>query len=347
MEFRNILLALFIGSSNAFTASSPARQRFQTTSLQSAVASSLDAANTRSDDILTYQHKDWTLTYRYKPAARGHETDEPVVLVHPVGIGLSSWFWDKFFDQWEGGPLYAPDLIGCGIHHGADVWNPDERGLSFPLGWAQGCEALFDKIRKDRQSMSWPSFVQKPTKCVVLAQGGLAPVGLMIASRNPKTVSKLVLTSPPTWEEMTKAIPEKELETNYNFLRNPIWGKLAFSILESRWAIEFFSNLFLFEGKSDKEWLDAACLEGSYPESRPPVMAFNAGFCNARSFEEELTELKQPTLILQGQDDAARISKRQEYVERMPQCTLQTLPGKNILPWESPAEVARALQSFR
>ena len=33
------------------------------------------------------------------------ENELPLLLVHPVGIGLSSWFWDKFLDEWQGGEV--------------------------------------------------------------------------------------------------------------------------------------------------------------------------------------------------------------------------------------------------
>jgi pimeloyl-ACP methyl ester carboxylesterase len=327
----------------AFTVTVPSPQRHgpqqsqqggchtATNCLQSTVRSSVESTE-GTTTIRSYEYDGWKLTYRYKPASLGHDQDDPVLLVHPVGIGMSSWFWETFFDEWVGGPLYAPDLIGCGIRNGGDAWNPDKRGLSFPLGWAKGCEALFHIMQEENRT------------CIVVAQGGLAPVGLMIASRNPEAVSKLVLTSPPTWKDMVTPIPDKELQTNYNFLRNPVWGKLAFTVLESRWAIEFFSNLFLFQDKCDSRWLDWTCSESSVEEARPPVMAFNAGFCIQRSFEEELTGLRQPTLILQGKDDATRI--RDDYVSQMSTCSLQTLPGKNVLPWECPKEVCQAIQDF-
>jgi hypothetical protein len=74
-----------------------------------------------------YQHKNFTLSYLYKAASPGREKDKPIVLVHPVGIGLSSWFWTKLMDSYEDNPpIYAPDLIGCGIDHGSDEWNPNE-----------------------------------------------------------------------------------------------------------------------------------------------------------------------------------------------------------------------------
>jgi len=309
-----------------------------------------ETAESQSFSIIqTYEHDGWTLSYRYKPASRGYESQAPLLLIHPVGIGLSSWFWNNLFECWEGPELYAPDLIGCGIKNGGDAYDPDKRGLFFPLSWVQGCEALMQTRTPATSVLNLlpiPSTLT-PTKSRswnVVCQGGLAPVGVMLAARNPTTVSKLVLTSPPSWKDMTTPIPEAELSWNYNFLRNPLVEPLAFGILETRWAIEYFSNLFLFANQCDQQWLELACDEIA-TESRPPVAAFNAGFCNHRSFQEELETLTQPTLILSGDDDG-RASERKEYASKMIDCTLLSLSGKNVLPWEAPKEVCEAVKDF-
>lgn len=296
-----------------------------------------------------YNYDGWTLTYRYKAAEKGFEKDSPILLIHPIGIGLSSWLWEPFMDYWRGPAVYAVDLIGCGRAEGGDAWDPDKRGLSFPLDWAKGCEALLQqKILPARGKQFSSPFLGRgkmSPQCTVVAQGGLATVGVVLAARNPDMVDRLVLTSPPTWKDMTTAIPEAELQRNYNFLRSPVLGNLAFNFLESRWALEFFSNAFLFADKCDDLWIDRI-LEEACKAARPPVQAFNAGLCNHRSFEEELRTLSQPTLVLQGSKDTKK-NKRDEYATEMRDATVQTIPGLNVLPWESAAEVCKAILKFQ
>ncbi len=300
-----------------------------------------------TSEIRNYEYDGWNLTYRYKAASPGFENANPILLIHPVGIGLSSWFWERLFVEWSGPAIYAPNLIGCGIFEGGDAWDPDERGLSFPLGWAKGCEALMKLSETESGSnflaLRFPLFgSNKDRKWTVMAQGGLAPVGVLLASRNPDIVENLVLASPPTWNDMTTAVPETQLSRNYNFLRNPIWGRMAFQLLESRGAIEFFSNQFLFSKPCDKVWLDNAEKELGW-KARPPVIAFNSGFCQHRSLEEELRSLPQPTLILAGDGDKR---KREEYQSNMKNCRLQILSGLNVLPWESANETVSALKEL-
>jgi pimeloyl-ACP methyl ester carboxylesterase len=301
------------------------------------------AAAADSSQIKNYEYDGWNLTYRYKPASPGYENKSPILLIHPVGIGLSSWFWERFMAEWTGPAIYAPNLIGCGVSEGADPWDPNERGLSFPLGWAQGCEALMAVAMAEHSSgFSLFKIGKNDWKWTVVSQGGLAPVAVLMAARNTDNVDKLIMTSPPTWNEMVASVPEAELSRNYNFLRNPVWGRLAFQLLESRGAIEFFSNQFLFSGTCDREWLDLAESELGL-KSRPPVISFNSGFCQHRSFEKELRNIKQSTLILAGDCDKR---PRHDYVRYMKDCRIEMLPGLNVLPWEATTETVRSVKAF-
>ena len=105
-----------------------------------------------SVSIKSYEYDGWNLVYRFKPASPGYENSPPLLLVHPVGIGLSSWFWERFLDDYKG-TAFAPNLIGCGISEGGDAWDPDEKGLFFPLGWVKE-PSLFPSIL-DSQLLVW------------------------------------------------------------------------------------------------------------------------------------------------------------------------------------------------
>ena len=275
----------------------------------------------------TYVLNGLSLSYRKKAASPGHENDLPLLLVHPVGIGLSGWFWDRFCEEWEGGEIYVPDLMGCGSSEA-----PRERALSALEDWSAGCEELW------RQHMG-----KRP--CVVVAQGGLAPLGVRLAHwcGQEMAVAGLVLTSPPTWGDMTTAIPTSELELNLRALSTPL-GSAAVGLLENYGAIKFFSNLFLFEEACDDSWLEAACA-GCGVAVRPPVIQFNAGVLQARSYEVPLRDMDTPTLVVSGRSDK-READRQAYGAEMRACELLTLPGCNVVPWENPRETADAIAAF-
>lgn len=287
-----------------------------------------------------------TTAYRFKAASSSSDatsttTPPPLLLVHPVGVGLSSWFWDRLAREWPG-EIYAPDLIGCGA---SDAWDPSERGLFLPLDWTRQCETLVREV------------VGRP--CVAVVQGGLAPVGAQLAARDVRRsdtgresettslVRALVLTSPPLWEDMVKAVPEAELQCNYAFLTSPLLGPIAFGVLETRAVVEFFTNTFLFQGRCDDEWSDNVDA-GATLRARPPVAAFNAGLLNARSWEEELVAagVRRPTLVLSGEADKRAGKREHGYASNMERCATETLPGCNVLPWENAGETSRAILEF-
>lgn len=342
-----LLASLLLNSAVAFTVGRVSLCRQDATHLLRGTVPSNDVDEYIS--IETYQHKDFKLTYLHKQAAPGREGDRPIVLIHPVGIGLSSWFFAKLMAAYKNNPpMYAPDLIGCGIAHGADAWYPQKHGLFFPLSWVEGVETLIDTIviprwRGNKQSTLTNLFSKGTSSppndggCLVIAQGGLAPVGIMLAKRNPMTISNLMLTSPPTYQDVTTPIPQEELERNYNFLCSPTLGSLAFKLLESRQLIKLFSNLFLFQDECDEQWLDETQRELCVV-ARAPVQAFNAGLLQHRSFEEELKESPQMKIIVSGVGDN-RVVGRHQYQIELEKCTMRTIEGLNVLPWENPDAV--------
>ena len=337
---------------------------------QTPTSSSSSCCSSDKTSLKYYSFDGWNLSYRTIAShasdgkASSPAANHKILLIHPVGVGLASWFWGPFLNSInddrdqnnkndenikimetkKAHSYYAPNLIGCGISEGSDAWDPNKRGLFIPLGWVRGCEAFMnhidDSIYDDDDDDS--NISKNNSSWTVVTQGGLAPIGILLADRNPKQVRRLVLTSPPTWEDITTAVPENELERNYNFLRSPILGKLAFLLLESRKAIEFFSNQFLFSNKCDNEWLDKT-EEESGVDARPPVQAFNAGMCMNRGLQSELMTLKQSTLIIQGEDDKRQ---RQEYSQNMKHCQLVTLPGQNVVSWEYPKAMANHLEDW-
>lgn len=276
-----------------------------------------------------YRHKNWNLTFRYSAAK---ETSSSIlILIHPVGIGLNSWFWEKIIDIWQGShtAILAPDLIGCGTQNGGDEWNPEKQALSFPLGWVEGVETLLPRFAKN--------------DCTLIVQGGLAPVGVLLAARNPDSISRVVFASPPTWKDMITDFPSLELQRNFEFLTNPFSANLSFTLLEQQQLIRFFSNQFLFAEGCDEKWLQCTA-EATSKAMRLPVAAFNAGLVNHRSFEKELTNrVIQPTLVLSGCGDKR---DREEYTHSMQRCQWKKIPGRNVLPWENPLDFCTAIEDF-
>lgn len=279
------------------------------------------------------------VTYRYLPASNGQETSSPILLIHPVGIGLASWFWEPLlqaFAQLRHHPaVYAVNLLGCGLEDGSSPLPASLEANQVPSAWIDACQALIEEIIRPRHTCFW-----LPQRISVVTQGGLAPIGLALAS-DDAVVDRLVMCSPPAGPELTNAVPREELQRNTNVLQSPL-GALALSLLETRSAVRFFSNTFLFAEKCDEQWLDEA-LQEARVAARPPVVAFNAGWTLQESWLPTLEALAVPVLILNGLNDTR---DRADYDKVVASVEQRTIEGKNVLPWESPAATAAAILDF-
>jgi hypothetical protein len=302
-----------------------------------------------NEEFHYFEYDGYTISYRFRPAAPGFEAVAPLLLIHPIGIGLASWFWTRFMDDWKGGAVYAVNL--------------SENGMFFPLSWVKQCETFIETVilpeqrklvrsgplaklgRLTGSSNPYPSQMEELPGVTVMSQGGLAPVAILVAARNKcGHVKHMILSAPPADSEILRAVPVNELKFNFDFLSGPL-GQLAFQYaLETEWAVRFFSNLFLFDKPCEEEWVEAALKEAG-PGVRIPVCCFNAGFCQHRSYEPELTDISIPCLILQGKADKRHRTKYKELIGD-DRCQIVTVSGQNVLPWESPTETASSIQTF-
>jgi len=289
---------------------------------------------------IAYQHEGYTLTYRHKPAEPGQSYFYPtLLLIHGIGVGQSSWFWEKIFEIYPG-EIIAPDLIGCGLENGGDPWDPAKRHLQVPLGWAQGIERL----------MQNKGFNQMH-RCVVVAQNGVAPIGIKLATRNEAAVSHLVLLSPPCWERLTtEYTTEEERQTRHNDNIGPA-AEFYFNYLESRVGYRLKIREF-FKSSPEERYINiATAKERTTKEARNPIIAMNSGDLFHRSFEEDLRRLSQPTLIITGSADKIVKDKRPgfglaPYSTKMTNEKTVVIDGKVMLPWESPDDLMTELRTF-
>jgi pimeloyl-ACP methyl ester carboxylesterase len=254
--------------------------------------------------------------------------------------------------------MYAINLIGCGISEQSDPWRFEKEVESsippvmpIPDLWVEQCEAFINNVILKVEPK--PSFIdnlfgnerKKLKKGVsIMTQGGLAPIGISLASRNPDTIRSLILSSPPLLEELQNGLPEQQIRQNYDFFASQL-GNVAFRLLETKPAVRFFSDLFLFENKCDEIWLQNA-LNEACSLARPPIAAFNSGLCLKKGYRQAIANIKTPVLVLQGKTDSRSIKRLEVYPSCFTNCQVEEIEGKNVLGWESPGSCCRAIKTF-
>jgi hypothetical protein len=107
------------------------------------------------------------------------------------------------------------------------------------MTWVHQCETFISKVmisptKQAESILNEPSFslscgsndLSNRTnsffhgeKIAIVVQGGLAPVAVLLAARNPNLIHYLIFTSPPTYRDMTNIVSELTLQYNYNALK--------------------------------------------------------------------------------------------------------------------------------
>ncbi|MEH2445103.1 MAG: alpha/beta hydrolase [Nostoc sp.] len=269
-----------------------------------------------------------------------HTTPEgiPLLLIHPIGVGLSRQFWQRFCREWyntgERNSIYNPDLLGCG--------ESDMPHVAYtPSDWAEQLQYFLQTV------------VQKPV--IVVVQGALLPVAIALVQKESNLIARLVLSGPPAWALMTKKSPEWQQKVLWNLLDSPL-GSTFYRYARTPKFLHSFSTrqLFASDNPVDAEWLDALVVGAENPASRHAVFSFLAGFWR-QDYTSHIASIGQPTLAVVG-ETASSISQdnRKEtpderladYLSCLPQSQGIKINGRNVLPYESTAEFVAAIAPF-
>ncbi|MEH2442477.1 alpha/beta fold hydrolase [Nostoc sp.] len=269
----------------------------------------------------------------------------PLVLIHPIGVGLSRQFWQRFCREWynsgQRNSIYNPDLLGCG--------ESDMPHLAYtPSDWAEQLQHFLQTV------------VQKPV--IVVVQGALLPValalpaaGIALIQKQSNLIAKLVLSGPPPWALMTNKPPEWQQKFLWNVLDSP-FGSAFYRYARTPKFLRSFSTrqLFASDNAVDGEWLNTLLTGAENPASRHAVFSFLAGFWR-QDYTTSIASIGQPTLVVVG-ETASSISQKSkketpdkrlaDYLACLPQGRGIKITGRNVLPYESAAEFVAAIAPF-
>jgi len=287
-----------------------------------------------------YTWKNYRCAYEHYTSDVGEDRQStPLLLIHPIGVGLSRQFWYRFCDAWyQSGctnPIYNPDLLGCG--------ESDMPHVAYaPADWALQLQHFLQTV------------IQKPVTLVV--QGALLPVALELVQLlpQPNLIQKLVLASPPAMALMTQATGKRKQKVTWNLLDSPLGAAFY---LYAQWPqfLSSFSTRQLFANSEqvDNQWLDMLVKGAANPASRHAVFSFLAGFWR-QNYREAITAIAQPTLVVMG-DRSSSISRDKQdtpdqrladYLKCLPNGEGVLVAGRNVLPYESTSDFTATLAAF-
>lgn len=290
-----------------------------------------------------YTWKNYRCAYEFYPS---NEDSTPLLLIHPIGVGLSRNFWHRFCGEWVNSgpknPIYSPDLLGCG--------DSDMPHVAYtPQDWA---EQLLYFVK---------TVVKKPAIAVV--QGALFPVAIKLVQLETEPpenaahwIKGLVLSGPPAWPVITRDRDPLSQKLLWNLFFDTPVGNGFYRYARRRQFLRSFSIKQLFGDTEavDKNWLDMLEKGATDMASRYAVFAFLAGFWR-ENYERAIANIEQPTLVVVG-EKASSISKEgkketpeeriEDYVKYLPNGKGVKTPGRNVLPYETTAEFISAIAPF-
>lgn len=264
-----------------------------------------------------------------------------LVLLHPIGVGLSGNFWQRFLtvkqEQKPQFTIYNPDLLGCG--------KSDLPHVAYdPKDWASQLKYFIENI------------VKKPV--ILVVQGASFPIAIYLSAGDLKTdlIKGLILSGPPAWNIMTNGNNMRISEIIWNLFFDSFVGSLFYQYARRRQFIQSFSIKELFaEAKDvDNNWLDMLEKSAIDPKNRYAVFSFLAGFWR-KDYTKLMKQINLPTLMLLG-EKASSVSKDgfkespekriELYQQNMPNLTAKFIKGRNVLPYESTVEFVEQVNDF-
>jgi len=294
----------------------------------------------QSQETQFYSSNSYQCAYEvWESTTTGEASPLALLLIHPIGVGLSRKFWYRFCQQWQGRGglemIYNPDLLGCG-----ETALP--RIPYTPEDFAQPLKDLMETV------------IKKPV--VVISQGASFPIAIALLGLNPEPgIAGFILGGPPAWSIITTEKTSRQQNLLWSLFNSPIGG-LFYRYARRRNFLESFSVRQLFDQKEDvdQQWLEMLKAGSADVETRHAVFSFLAGFWR-RNYESAIAQISQPTLVLMGEsassisrDSAAESSEERmiQYCQALPNGEAKLLPGRNVLPYESTTAFTSACLEF-
>lgn len=269
----------------------------------------------------------------------GRTSPYAILLIHPIGVGLSRKFWHRFCQQWQGRgnleTIYSPDLLGCGE-------SALPRVAYTPEDFAAPLKELIETV------------IKKPV--IVISQGASFPITLELLALKPSpNIAGLILAGPPAWSIITQEKTTRQQRLLWNLFDSPLGG-LFYRYARRRNFLESFSVRQLFDKAEDVDqtWLEMLQAGAEDLNTRHGVFAFLAGFWR-KNYEKAIASITQPTLVLMGEtaSSISRDSKAESAQERinnycqvLPNGQGKIIPGRNVLPYESTTAFTTACEEF-
>src|SRR3954471_4788742 len=208
----------------------------------------------------------------------------PLIFVHSVGAGASSFMWRKNFDVLgENFNVFALDLLGFGF---------SEKPASAPYSADMYVELLSDFIRE---------VCGYPVNVIGSSLG--AAYAVRVADEHPELINSLVLNAPAGGESFRNR-PGMAGAAFYGLLQSPVLGTSFHNVMASERSIRDYAQRHLFYNhRRVTDRLVAHLYATSHQSGAQHAMAaLVAGYLNT-DMRAAFARLTQPSILIWGKQD--------------------------------------------
>lgn len=219
----------------------------------------------------------------YKTAGR-QNAGAPLLFVHGIGAGASSFMWRKNFDPLARDfPVFALDLLGF--------------GFSDKPGSAPYSADLYVELITD--------FIREVTDCPVnvIASSLGASYAVRVADEHPELIRNLILNAPAGADGFSNK-PGVAGAAFYGLLQSPVLGTSFYNVMASERSIRDYGRKQVFyDHRRVTDRLVAHLYATSHQAgAQHAIAAFLSGYLNTE-MRPAFARLTQPSILVWGKQD--------------------------------------------
>jgi pimeloyl-ACP methyl ester carboxylesterase len=249
----------------------------------------------------------------------------PIVFIHSIGAGLSSFMWRKNFDELaRDARVYAPDLLGFGFS-------------DKPAGVSYSADLYVDSIADFISDVSGG-----PVNLIGASLG--AAYCVRVADQYPELVNSLILVS-PTGTDNLRSRPGMAGAAFYGLMNSPILGTSFYNVVASERSIgDYARDQLFFDRRRVTDRLVAHHYATSHvPGAQYAIAAFLSGYLNT-DIRDSFARLSQPVTLVWGKQDTANpIDQAADLLRLYPHAALEIFDRCRLTPPEEFPEKFNAL----
>src|SRR6185503_11369654 len=249
----------------------------------------------------------------------------PLVFIHGVGAGSSSFMWRKNFDDLANTfRVYALDLLGFGFSE-----KPANASYSADLY----VELITDFIRE---------VAGFPANVVATSLG--AAYAIRVADEHPELIRSMVLNS-PTGADKLNARPGMTGAAFYGLLQSPVLGTSFYNVMASERGIRDYSRKHLFydHRRVTNRFIANLYASSHQQGAQHAIAAFLSGYLNTDT-RAAFARLTQRVVLVWGKQDMTNpIGNAVSLVQSNPRSTLEVFDYCRMLPEQEHPEKFNAL----